>query len=54
MTDAEYRCVCGATLRYRQDLLLEDGAHSRTWLCGDCRTPVPGMTGERIGHQHPS
>ncbi len=53
MADTEYRCVCGATLRYRQDLLVDDGARSRTWKCKECLTPVPGIIGERLGHQHP-
>jgi len=51
---AEHTCVCGATLRYQQDLLREQGTSSPTWLCGDCRTPVPGVAAERIRHQHPS
>lgn len=51
---AEHQCVCGATLRYKQDLVREPGHVEPTWLCGDCRTPVPGVTAERIRHQHPS
>lgn len=51
---ATHRCVCGATLRYRQDLERERGTVSSTWKCKDCGTPVPGVVAERISHQHPS
>lgn len=54
MSETTHQCVCGATLRYRQDLVCEERGRSRTWKCADCRTPVPGMVAERIGHQHPS
>lgn len=54
MSETEYRCVCGATIRYRQDMVVDDGPRSRSWKCRQCLTPVPGMTAERIGHQHPS
>jgi hypothetical protein len=49
-----YRCTCGASLRYEQDLVREWGGVRATWLCRDCRTPVPSRTAERIRHQHPS
>ncbi len=48
-----HRCVCGATIRFRQDMHLERGADGRTWKCKDCLTPLPGVVAERIGHQHP-
>lgn len=54
MSETEHVCVCGARLRYKQDLLCERGHTSRTWKCKDCHTPVPGTIGERISHQHPS
>lgn len=54
MSLTEHRCVCGALLRYRQDLIQERGIASREWKCKDCETPVPGMVAERISHQHPS
>ncbi|MBX0324141.1 hypothetical protein EGH21_13975 [Halomicroarcula sp. F13] len=49
-----YECLCGATLRYRQDMTRERGGTGRTWSCSDCGTPVPGMVAERLSHQHPS
>jgi hypothetical protein len=54
MSPATHRCVCGATLRFRQDLTKESNGTSRTWKCTDCGTPVPGVVGERLSHQHPS
>jgi len=51
---ATHRCICGATLRYKQDLDRERGTVSSTWKCTDCGTPVPGVIAERISHQHPS
>lgn len=54
MSQATHTCTCGATLRYKQDLIKEGGTVSRTWLCKDCRTPVPSVTAEKIAHQHPS
>ena len=49
-----YTCVCGATLRYKQDIERERGAVRSSWKCRDCGTPVPGRVAERIRHQHPS
>ena len=49
-----HQCVCGKTLRYRQDLTVDHGRTGRTWRCTDCGTQVPGTVAERIGHQHPS
>ena len=54
MTRTEHRCVCGALLRYKQDLVKEPGIASRTWKCKECQTPVPGKIAEKISHQHPS
>lgn len=54
MCPATYTCVCGATLRYKQDLLEEPGTVRTTWKCRDCETPVPGKIGEKLRHQHPS
>lgn len=54
MSQTEYRCTCGATLQYRQDMHKEDGPVTPTWKCGDCLTPVPGMVAEKLSHQHPS
>ncbi|WP_276273105.1 hypothetical protein [Haloarcula litorea] len=49
-----HRCVCGATLRYRQDMTGTRGGTGRTWQCADCGTPVPGRVAEQLRHQHPS
>jgi predicted SprT family Zn-dependent metalloprotease len=54
MAATSYRCQCGATLRYKQDLVAESGGVRATWLCKDCRTPVPRQTAEKLRHQHPS
>ncbi|WP_336337540.1 hypothetical protein [Haloarcula brevis] len=54
MSETTYRCQCGATLRFRQDLSLERGGTSRSWACGDCGLPVPGVVAEKLSHQHPS
>jgi len=54
MATATYDCVCGVTLRYKQDLVQEHGGRTRTWLCRACRTPVPAVHAEKIKHQHPS
>ncbi|WP_255194306.1 hypothetical protein [Natronobeatus ordinarius] len=54
MSRTEYRCTCGAVLRYRQDLLKESGTVAPTWKCDQCLTPVPGLVAEKISHQHPS
>lgn len=54
MTETEHRCVCGALLRYRQDLIQERGPGTPTWKCTDCETPVPGVVAEKISHQHPA
>ncbi|WP_175459792.1 hypothetical protein [Natronorubrum sediminis] len=49
-----HRCTCGALLQFNQDLEKESAGVSPTWKCRECGTPVPGMTAERIRHQHPS
>lgn len=54
MSITEYRCTCGALLRYRQDLSKESGIATPTWKCMQCNTPVPGVIAEKISHQHPS
>jgi hypothetical protein len=55
MSQSSYRCPCGKTIRYKQDMVTEPGGGVRpTWLCRDCRTPVPSVTAEKIRHQHPS
>ncbi|ELY66958.1 hypothetical protein [Natrinema versiforme] len=54
MTRTTYRCPCGARLEFKQDLEKERGTPTPNWKCKDCGTPVPGMTAERIRHQHPS
>ena len=54
MSGPSYRCPCGATLRYRQDLRKEQTGVYPTWKCKDCLTPVPGKIGEKLRHQHPS
>ncbi|OLZ40473.1 hypothetical protein A6E15_05485 [Natrinema saccharevitans] len=54
MTRTTYRCPCGARLEFKQDLRKERGTPTPEWKCKDCGTPVPGMTAEKIRHQHPS
>lgn len=54
MSPATHSCVCGATLRFKQDLSKEQDGIYPTWKCKECGTPVPGMIAERIRHQHPS
>jgi DNA-directed RNA polymerase subunit RPC12/RpoP len=54
MSDVSYRCVCGATLRYKQDLRREAGGVYPTYKCRECGTQVPGRTAEQLWHQHPS
>ena len=54
MSQSSYRCTCGKTIQYKQDMVKEGGGVRATWLCGDCRTPVPSVTAEKIRHQHPS
>ncbi|MFB6183577.1 MAG: hypothetical protein ABEI96_03395 [Haloarculaceae archaeon] len=54
MSATTYRCPCGATLRYKQDLRKELGVVSSTWKCRDCGTQVPGKVAEKLRHQHPS
>jgi len=54
MSETTYQCQCGATLQFRQDLTLERGGTSRSWACGDCGLPVPGVVAEKLSHQHPS
>ncbi|WP_254272469.1 hypothetical protein [Haloarcula marina] len=48
-----HQCLCGATLRYRQDLRKDTSGTTRRWQCKDCGTLVPGIVGERLSHQHP-
>lgn len=55
MSQSSYRCTCGKTIRFKQDMTKQPGGGvSETWLCRDCRTPVPSVTAEKIKHQHPS
>ncbi|WP_247731282.1 hypothetical protein [Halovivax limisalsi] len=54
MASTTHRCVCGAELRYRQDLEKDDSGVYPTWKCKDCLTPIPGTVGEQLKHQHPS
>ncbi|ELY80602.1 hypothetical protein [Natrinema pallidum] len=54
MTRTTYRCPCGARIEFKQDLEKEPGVPTPDWKCKDCGTPVPGMTAEKIRHQHPS
>lgn len=54
MSPASHRCVCGATLRYKQDLETEAGTTRRRFTCRECGTEVPGIVAERISHQDPS
>lgn len=54
MSPATHTCTCGAVLRYKQDLMKENGGVYPTWKCKDCGTPVPGTVAERIRHQSPS
>lgn len=54
MSQTEHRCVCGALLQYKQDMIRERGAGTPTYKCKDCMTPVPGMVAEKLSHQHPS
>jgi len=54
MSQSSYRCTCGKTIRYKQDMVAESGGVRTQWLCRDCRTPVPSVTAEKIRHQHPS
>lgn len=54
MSSTSYRCTCGATLEFKQDLVKEQGEVYPTWKCKDCGTPVPGQIAEKIKHQHPS
>lgn len=54
MTRTTYRCPCGAHIEFKQDLEKEPGVPTPNWKCKDCGTPVPGITAEKIRHQHPS
>ncbi|SEP75935.1 hypothetical protein [Natrinema salaciae] len=54
MTRTTYQCPCGAHIEFKQDLEKERGTVTPNWQCKDCGTPVPGMTAEKIRHQHPS
>jgi len=54
MSEAEHVCPCGATLRYKQDIVKEQGDVYATWKCRDCGTQVPGTVAEKLRHQHPS
>ncbi|MFA9416723.1 hypothetical protein [Natrinema sp. HArc-T2] len=53
MTRATYQCPCGAHIEFKQDLEKESGTTTRNWKCKACGTPVPGLTAEKISHQHP-
>jgi hypothetical protein len=54
MSRSTYRCTCGVTIEYKQDLCKEGGGVYPTWQCRECLTPVPGKVAEQIRHQHPS
>jgi DNA-directed RNA polymerase subunit RPC12/RpoP len=54
MSLSTYRCTCGATLRFKQDLAKEQATTRPRWKCRDCGTPVPGQIAEKLRHQHPS
>jgi hypothetical protein len=54
MSPTTHGCPCGATLRFRQDMTKESSGVRRRWQCKDCGTPIPGIVGERLSHQHPS
>lgn len=54
MSQTEHRCVCGATVRYKQDLIEKRGVGTPTWKCKDCLSPVPAIIAEKIRHQHPT
>jgi hypothetical protein len=54
MSRTTHGCPCGATLRFRQDMTRESSGIRRRWQCKDCGTPIPGIVGERLSHQHPS
>jgi len=51
-SSATQRCTRGATLRYKRDLVREQGTSRPTWKCRDYGTQVPGRVAERIRHQH--
>ena len=51
---ATHRCVCGATIEYKQDMVPEPSGRRTMWLCRACRTEVPSVRAEQIRHQHPS
>ncbi|MBV0925331.1 hypothetical protein KTS45_14085 [Halomicroarcula limicola] len=54
MSGTTHQCLCGATLRFRQDLTRERTGTTPTWTCSDCGTQVPGVVAEKLSHQHPS
>jgi hypothetical protein len=54
MSPTTHGCPCGATLRFRQDMTRDSSGIRRRWQCKDCGTPIPGIVGERLSHQHPS
>lgn len=54
MSGTTHQCLCGATLRFRQDLTRERTGATPTWTCADCGTRVPGVVAEKLSHQHPS
>ncbi|AFZ74405.1 hypothetical protein [Natronobacterium gregoryi] len=54
MAQATHTCVCGAVLRFKQDMEKQPGSVSPTWRCKDCGTQIPGTVAEKISHQHPS
>ena len=54
MASTTHTCTCGATVRYRQDMVREQSGVYPTWKCSDCLTPVPNAVAEKIKHQDPS
>jgi hypothetical protein len=54
MSPTTHGCTCGATLRFRQDMIEDRSGVRRSWKCKDCNTPVPNVVAERLSHQHPS
>jgi hypothetical protein len=54
MSPVTYRCPCGATLTFKQDLTKEPGEIYPTWKCTHCGTPVSRQRAEQLRHQHPS
>ena len=54
MALATYTCTCGAEIRYKQDMIREQGTVYARWKCKYCHTSVPATVAEKIKHQHPS